>query len=164
MFRKRQNSLSRYFASEDKIAIEDVLPQEAEIEKSANFFAGHVRTGLKKNKCPRSTGGYGLDVAGYGRSGPEKSWNVPSLAYGGHLYLECALCDVTIWSSCFQTNVLAKVVDIIGIFFYTHFPNFMCHCTEYQLSALQVRILEENILNAKTQQFVTAKQKYQAAR
>jgi len=31
----------------------------------------------------------------------------------------------------------------------------MCHCTEYKLSALKVRILEENKLNATTQQFVT---------
>jgi len=34
----------------------------------------------------------------------------------------------------------------------------MCHCTEYELSALQVTISEENKLNAATaQQFVTAK-------
>jgi len=33
----------------------------------------------------------------------------------------------------------------------------MCHSTEYKLSALQVRILEENKLNATTQQFITAK-------
>jgi len=33
----------------------------------------------------------------------------------------------------------------------------MCHCTEYKLSALQVRLLEENKLNAATQQFITAK-------
>jgi len=29
MFHKRQNSLSRYFASEDKIALGEILPQEA---------------------------------------------------------------------------------------------------------------------------------------
>jgi len=28
MFHKRQNSLSRYFASEGKIALGDILPQE----------------------------------------------------------------------------------------------------------------------------------------
>jgi len=28
MFHKRQNSLSRYFASEGKIALVDILPQE----------------------------------------------------------------------------------------------------------------------------------------
>jgi len=33
----------------------------------------------------------------------------------------------------------------------------MCRCTEYQLPALQVRISEENTLNATTQQFITAK-------
>ena len=33
----------------------------------------------------------------------------------------------------------------------------MCLCTEYQLSALQVRISQENKLNASTQQFITAK-------
>jgi len=33
----------------------------------------------------------------------------------------------------------------------------MFHCTEYKLSALQVRISEENTLNAATQEFITAK-------
>jgi len=33
----------------------------------------------------------------------------------------------------------------------------MCHCTEYKLSALKVRILEENKLNVTTQQFITVK-------
>jgi len=32
----------------------------------------------------------------------------------------------------------------------------MCHCTEYKLSALQVRVSEETKLNATTQQFITA--------
>jgi len=36
-------------------------------------------------------------------------------------------------------------------------PYFMRHCTEYKLSALQVRISEENELNATTQQQITAK-------
>ena len=60
--------------------------------------------------------------------------------------------------SCFQTNLLAKFVDIICIFFYIHSPYFMCHFTEYQLLlALKVRISEVNTLNATTQQFITAK-------
>jgi len=50
---------------------------------------------------------------------------------------------------CFQTNVLAKFVDIICIF-YIQSPYFMCHWTEYKLSALQVRISEKNKLNATT--------------
>jgi len=33
----------------------------------------------------------------------------------------------------------------------------MCHCTEYKLSALEVRTSEEDKLNATTQQFITAK-------
>jgi len=76
MFHKRQNSLSRYFASEGK---KDILPQEAKLEESANSLAGHGQTSLKKNKCHWSTGGYGLDIAGYERSWLEKSWTVPSL-------------------------------------------------------------------------------------
>jgi len=36
-------------------------------------------------------------------------------------------------------------------------PNFMCRCTEYEVSALQVRIADENTLNATTQQFITTK-------
>jgi len=59
--------------------------------------------------------------------------------------------------SCFQTNILAKFVDIIRIFFDTHYPHFMCHWTEYKVSTLQVTISEENTLNATTQQFITAK-------
>jgi len=79
MFHKRQNSPSTYFASEGKKAMEDVLPLEAKIDKSVNCLAGHGWAGLKKNKCPRSTGGYGLDVVDNGRSRPEKSCTVPSL-------------------------------------------------------------------------------------
>jgi len=33
----------------------------------------------------------------------------------------------------------------------------MCHCTEYKLSTLQVKISEENKLNDTTLQFITAK-------
>jgi len=33
----------------------------------------------------------------------------------------------------------------------------MCHCTEYNLLALQVRLSEENKLNVTTQQFITTK-------
>ena len=36
-------------------------------------------------------------------------------------------------------------------------PYFMCHCTEYKLSTLQVKISEENKLNAAIQQSITAK-------
>ena len=85
---------------------------------------------------------------------------VHSLAYGGHLYLVCVVCDVTIWRHIdfSKPTFLAKFVDIICMLFYdTHFPYVLCHRPEYNLSALQVRISEENIFNATTQQFITAK-------
>jgi len=56
----------------------------------------------------------------------------------------------------FQTNVLAKFVEIVCIFFYIH-SHYICRCTEYELSALQVRLSGKNKLNATTQQFITAK-------
>jgi len=59
--------------------------------------------------------------------------------------------------SCFETNVLAKCADIIGIFFYTPSPYCMCHCTRYKISALQVGISDENKLSPTTQLFITAK-------
>jgi len=67
MLHKRQNSPGRYFASEGKM------------DMSAHYLAGHGRAGLKKINVlgPRAVNG--LDVASYGRSGPEKSWTVPSL-------------------------------------------------------------------------------------
>ena len=59
--------------------------------------------------------------------------------------------------TCFQTNVLAKSVDIIYTFFYIHTPYFMCHCTEYKLWALQAWLSEKNNINATAQQFISAK-------
>jgi len=59
--------------------------------------------------------------------------------------------------SCLPTNFFEKFVDTLCMFFCTHSPQFMCHCTEYKLSALQVTISEENKLNATTQQFIIAK-------
>jgi len=56
----------------------------------------------------------------------------------------------------FPNNVLAKFVDIICIFFYTHYHYFVCHCTKYKLSALQVRMSEENIINVTIHQLITA--------
>ena len=79
-----------------------------------------------------------------------------SVAYGGHLYWVCAVCYVTIWRHIHVSKpTLCRSL-------YTHIPrhalpHFMCHCTEYKLSALQVRISEENKLNATTQQIITAK-------
>jgi len=74
MLYKRHNNLSRYFASKGKIAMKDNLPQEAKIEEFANCLASHGWAGLKKNKFPWSTGGYGLDVVVYGRSGVKRNF------------------------------------------------------------------------------------------
>jgi len=40
---------------------------------------------------------------------------------------------------------------------FTQYNLFMCYCTEYNLSALQVNISEENKLNTTRQQFIIAK-------
>ena len=78
-------------------------------------------------------------------------------SYGGHLLgVRCLWRHNLTSYLCYQTNVLAKFVDTIVIFFHMHSPYFVCHCTEYKLSALQV-ISEGNTLNATTQQFITAK-------
>jgi len=71
--------------------------------------------------------------------------------------VRCLWCHNLTSYLCFQTNVFAKFVDPICIFFYMHSPCFMCHCTGYKLSVLQVTISEENKLNATTQQFIIAK-------
>ena len=73
--------------------------------------------------------------------------------FGAH----CLWCQNLTSYSCFQTKVLAKFVGIVCIFVCTHSLKCMCHWTENKLSALQVRISEENTLNATKQQFITAK-------
>jgi len=58
---------------------------------------------------------------------------------------------------CWHICILHICILRICIFIYTHSPYLMRHCTEYKLSALQVRTSEENILNAVIQLFTTAK-------
>jgi len=76
------------------------------------------------------------------------------VAYDDHFYFVSPVYDVTIGchihvsKPTFWRSLLTQC-----IFFYMHSPCFRCHCTEYKLSALQVRISEENTLNATTQQF-----------
>jgi len=93
-------------------------------------------------------------------------WRTQKILMGGfiqlHMVVICIWCALFVTSqltsySSFQTNVLAKFVDIIGICFYTHSSYFMCHCTDYKLLGLQVAISEENKLNGTTQQFITTK-------
>ena len=86
------------------------------------------------------------------------SWGVHSVAYGGHLYLVCAVCDSTIWRDIHVSKpTFWRSLLTICIFLYTHSSYFKCHCTEYKLLVVEVRILEENKLNATTQHFITAK-------
>jgi len=64
--------------------------------------------------------------------------------------------------SCFQSNVLAKFLDIICIFFYIHSPYFMRHSTEYKLLALQVGISKK--IYSMLRHSSSLLQNYQAAR
>jgi len=63
------------------------------------------------------------------------------------VFIQWLMVVICIWRELFLTSpfdvifrflktVLAKFVDIICKFFYTHSPYFMSHCTEYKLSAL----------------------------
>ena len=80
-----------------------------------------------------------------------------------HMVVSCIWCELFVTSQfnvipCFQTKVLAKFVYIIWYaYFFTSTPLILCRCTEYKLSAVQVRLSEKNKLNATTQQFITAK-------
>ena len=79
----------------------------------------------------------------------------------GHMVVIC------IWCALFVTSQF----DIISMFLnqrfgelcwhsmhiFLHPPHYICRCTEYELSALQVRLSGKNKLNATTQQFITAK-------
>jgi len=85
------------------------------------------------------------------------------MAYVGHFYFVCAVCNVTsgrhihVSKPTFCRSFLTQ-----SAYSFTRTPYFMCHCTWYKLlSALRVRISEENTLNATMQQIITAK--HQAA-
>jgi len=81
----------------------------------------------------------------------------PSGSYGGHLYLVCAVCKVTIWR-----HFHVSKPTFCDVFwhnmqnFYIHSPYFILSL-HYKLSALQVRPSEKSKLNASTQLFITAK-------
>jgi len=82
------------------------------------------------------------------------SWGVHSVAYGDHLYLVCAICDVTIWR---HVHVSKPTFWWATQYAYSYTRNLLILCVialnQYKLSALQVRTSEENTLNATTQQF-----------
>ena len=83
-----------------------------------------------------------------------------SVAYVGHLYLVCTVCDITI---CHHIHVSKPTFwqSLLIQYAYSSTAHtllyFICHCTEYKLSALQVRISDKNTQNTMTQQFITAK-------
>jgi len=75
---------------------------------------------------------------------------------------------ICIWCALFVTSQFDVIFmfpkqDFFEVFrhimriFLHPLPYFMFHCTEYKLLALQVRLSEKNILNATTQQLITAK-------
>jgi len=79
-----------------------------------------------------------------------------------HMVAICICCALFVTSQfdvivMFPSQCFGEFFDIICMFFYIHSPYFMCHCTEYKLLVLQVRLSEENTLNATTQQSKTAK-------
>jgi len=52
-----------------------------QIDKTANCLSGHGRPVWKRINVVGPRAVNGLNVAGYGRSGPETSWTVPSLLW-----------------------------------------------------------------------------------
>jgi len=86
-----------------------------------------------------------------------KQWRTQKTFMGSfiqwHVVVICIWCALFVTSySCFQTNVLAKFIDIICIFAYSSTRTSLT----YKVSALQVRISDEKKLNATAQQFITA--------
>jgi len=81
---------------------------------------------------------------------------IHSVAYGGHLYLVCAVCDVTIRRH-IQVSKPTFWRSLLTQYACSSTRTSLILCAKYKLSALQVRISEENALNATTQQFITAK-------
>ena len=81
-----------------------------------------------------------------------------AVAYGSHLYLVYAVCDVTFWRHIHGSKQHFGEVCWHNMHILLHpLSLFLCHCTEYKLSALQVRVSEENKINTTTQQLITAK-------
>ena len=76
-------------------------------------------------------------------------------SYGGHLYLVFAVCDVI---SMFPNQRFGEVSWHNNAYFSTSTPLILCSIAlNIKLSAVQVKLSEENKLNATTQQFITAK-------
>ena len=85
------------------------------------------------------------------------SWGFHSVAYGGYLYFVCVVCDVTIWCRIHVSKPTFWRRFLTQYAYSSTRTLLVCYCTECKLSALQVRISEEDSLNATTQQFKTPK-------
>jgi len=53
-------------------------------------------------------------------------------------------------NSRFKSNVLAKFFDAMHIII--HAPSYSCHCIDFKLSVLKLRMQVQNTLNATTKQ------------
>ena len=89
-------------------------------------------------------------------SGVRKNFRegVNSVTYGGHLYLVCALCDVTVWR---HVHVFKSTFGEV-CWHNRHIPQhvlpyFMCNCTDSDPSSN----IGEKKVNATAQQFIIAK-------
>jgi len=85
-------------------------------------------------------------------------WRTQKIFMGGfiqwHRVVICVCCALFVTSQ-FDVIVLfanQRFSEVrwhnMHVFLYIHSPYFMCHCTEYNLLALQVRLSEENTPNA----------------
>jgi len=111
-----------------------------------------------------------LNVRAFILSGPGtmylSQWRTQKIFMGGG-FIQWHTVVICLWCAVFVTSRF----DVIFMFPNQRFgevcwhnmhiplqalPYFMSHCTEYKLSALQVRISEENKLNATTQEFISA--------
>jgi len=86
-----------------------------------------------------------------------------AMAYSDHCYWIYVVCDVTIWR---HVHVCKPTLWRSLLTQHAYYSTrtlltrccTMCHCNEYKLSAFQVRRPKQNTaLNAKTEQFITAK-------
>jgi len=121
----------------------------------------------KQNICSQTTS----ETAKFS-SFSHKKVTFPAVAYAeifhGGFVQEGRMVVICIWCALFVTSQFGVIVIFPNQRFcgfcwhsmhnFLHpLPYFMCHCTEYKLLAFQVRVSEENKLNATTQEYIIAK-------
>ena len=76
------------------------------------------------------------------------------VAYGCHWYRVCAVCDVTLWrqihisNPTFWRRLLKQCISLPTHCPYSLLYNLICHCVDFKLSAFQLKMQVQNILNA----------------